>query len=53
MGPLTKRRHSTHRAGNRQAGQPKLKLTTAVHKRLVGSRARRQAKATTAKSASK
>lgn len=28
MGPLTKRRHSTHRSGRRQAGQKKLGLVT-------------------------
>lgn len=47
MGPLTKRRHSTRRAGNRQAGQPKLSLISAVWKRYLGSRARRQAKKAT------
>lgn len=44
MGPLTKRRHSTRRAGKRQAGQPKQSLVSAVWKRAMGSRARKAIK---------
>lgn len=44
MGPLTKRRHSTHRSGRRQAGQPKLKLVTTALSGYVGKRARKAVK---------
>lgn len=40
MGPLTKRRHSTHRSGRRQAGQKKLKLVKVATRGYVGKRAR-------------
>lgn len=46
MGPLTKRRHSTHRSGNRQAGQPGLKLVRGTSKRYMSSRARKSARGT-------
>ncbi|MBP9700244.1 hypothetical protein KBD71_03090 [Candidatus Woesebacteria bacterium] len=44
MGPLTKRRHSTHRSGRRQAGQPKIQLIAKAINGLIGKRARKQAK---------
>lgn len=44
MGPLTKRRHSTRRAGKRQAGQPKLKLLLNKAVGYVGTRARKAVK---------
>jgi hypothetical protein len=49
MGPLTKRRHSTHRSGRRQAGQPKLALVTKALSGYVGKRARKVAKRVAAK----
>ncbi len=44
MGPLTKRRHSTHRQGRRQAGQPKLALVMKAVLGYVGKRARKAKK---------
>ncbi|HSW90075.1 MAG TPA: hypothetical protein VLH19_04350 [Patescibacteria group bacterium] len=49
MGPLTKRRHSTHRSGRRQAGQ---KAISTVAKNAIGyvTKRARRALARTAKS---